>query len=431
MKKILSVLCMILGIGLLATSCSSDDKEGVQSPITGLSIPASAEIGSSVTIQGSGFTADAKFYLEGTDSKRTEATAETSDAGAVMTIPMTVTAGNYKVILLQNGEWTLGNIALTAPGLPITSLSLPEIANPGKEFVIGGIGFQSGDAITLQAENANPISITNTTASASELTLTIPDTTPENTYTVSLVRGANSWNLGTIKVQKAMRVASLQVQSEAGDISLKFTYDSNGRLTTLSDGEGMDYQLTYNKENTVTFDSPITGQSITLTLDNGKVVSSPIFDMYGDPAGTYTWNYTSDYLTSMTGGDPELAFNYDSNGNLTSFTGMQDLTYEYGNDARDAVSGTIDPAIALNIIALLYGNDATLIGFLLNNTIKTSAKVPTKLSLTVQGETGADVQISSDISSSYENNTLTMNIVDKQVQTSLGSKVIITYEEAE
>lgn len=430
MKKILSVLCLILGIGLFTACSGNEDNASPQNPVTNVSMPKSAEIGATVTIQGTGFTPDARFYLEDTQKKRTEVAAEISDAGAVLTIPMTVTAGNYNVVLLQNGEWTLGSLTLTAPGLPVTSLSLPGTANPGKEFVISGIGFKTGDAITLQADNASPITINNTTASASELTLPIPESTPEGTYTISLAREANSWKLGTIKVQKAMRIASFQFESAAGNVSLAFSYDSNGRLTTISDGEGMEYKLAYNNNNTVTFVSPISENTVTLKIEDGKVVSSPIFDMYNDPAGTYVWNYTSDYLTSMTGGDPELAFNYDNNGNLTSFTGMQDLTYEYGDNAKDAIPGTIDPAIALNFMTLLYGNDATLIGFFLNNTTKVSAKVPTKLTLTVQDETGADVQISSDITSSYSNNTLTMSIVDQQVQNVLGSKLIITYEEA-
>lgn len=428
MRKILSVVCMLLGICLF-TACSSDDNDSAQSPVSNVSVPASAEIGTSVTIQGTGFTVNARLFLESAEKTRTEVKVETSTVGAVFTVPMTVTAGKYNVILLQNGEWTLGSITLTAPGLPITSLSMPATASPGKQLEISGIGFEEGDALILTAEGASPVSITSTTASASELTSTVPDSTPEGTYTVALVRGANSWDLGTIKIQKAMRIASITAVTPAGDQTLNFSYDSNGRLIKVSDGAGMEYDLTYSSDgNSVSFDSPFT-TSMTLKLQNGQVISSPALNSWSESVGNYTWNYTSNYLTGLTGGESDVTFDYDANGNLTAFNGFGELSYEYGSNALNAVPGTLDPAVALNFITLLYANDGILMGCILNKTINVSAKVPTTLSYVVQDETGNDATVSSAVNSTFENNVLTMSIADQQLQNALGSKITITYEE--
>ena len=145
------MVCTVIGT---FTACSSDDDGDLtpQLPVSGVSIPATAEVGGEVIIRGTGFTASGiSLYLENSSKEKTAIDAAFSNAGVTFTVPMSLVAGVYNVILTQSGnEWTLGSITLTDADSPIISPSLPEmVVNPGKEVTLGGSGYESGDKIVL------------------------------------------------------------------------------------------------------------------------------------------------------------------------------------------------------------------------------------------------------------------------------------------
>lgn len=75
------------------------------------------------------------MYLENSSKEKTAIDAAFSNAGVTFTVPMSLVAGVYNVILTQSGnEWTLGSITLTDADSPITSLLLSnEAVSPGSE----------------------------------------------------------------------------------------------------------------------------------------------------------------------------------------------------------------------------------------------------------------------------------------------------------
>lgn len=106
MKKnwlLMLLMCAIMGA---FTACSSDDEstEG-QSPVSGVSVPSTGKVGNEVVIQGSGFTGSGiVLYLEDSSDVRTQMSATFTNSGASFTVPMTVAAGTYSVVLVQNGK---------------------------------------------------------------------------------------------------------------------------------------------------------------------------------------------------------------------------------------------------------------------------------------------------------------------------------------
>ena len=79
----------------------------MQMPITGLSVPASAQQGETVTISGMGFKEGCRVVFESA-SEETEMAVKMVNGGIEVTLPEDMTAGKYKISLLQDGlTWLL------------------------------------------------------------------------------------------------------------------------------------------------------------------------------------------------------------------------------------------------------------------------------------------------------------------------------------
>lgn len=124
MKKMISMMLMLCAI-FTFSACSSDDDDPVN-PLTGVVIPQSAQIGSVMTIQGTGFAAGQVIQLTLADAEPVEVEAKYSANGATFTVPYTLSTGTASVVLkVGNNNWPLGSVMLTAPANPISAFSLP------------------------------------------------------------------------------------------------------------------------------------------------------------------------------------------------------------------------------------------------------------------------------------------------------------------
>lgn len=75
--------------------------------------PSTAEIGGFYTVTGKGFEASAQLFLRNASGTETAAADQTvTAAGIECTVPSTLTAGVYTVVVKQNGSWDLGPVRL-------------------------------------------------------------------------------------------------------------------------------------------------------------------------------------------------------------------------------------------------------------------------------------------------------------------------------
>lgn len=152
MKK-LWLLLLAAGAMTFAPACSDDDDNGPSCPVA-CTVPATAEIGSELTITGQGFDAAAEIALR--DDSGVESKLENPQITATSytgTVPLTLTPGSYTVVLYQEGIWELGSVQLTMAAdkdCPVLSITVPETIRLNEELEIAGAGFTSDMQILLE-----------------------------------------------------------------------------------------------------------------------------------------------------------------------------------------------------------------------------------------------------------------------------------------
>ena len=200
MKK-LWLLLLAGGAMTFTPACNNDDDDnGPVCPVE-CTVPATAEIGSEMTVAGQGFAATAEIALRdasGTETKLEE--PEITSAGFTGTVPTTLTPGSYGVILYQEGTWEIGTVALskaTDKACPVLSIILPEAIRLNGALEIAGAGFSDDMGIVL--ENAADQSRTELTTSTQStgVSCTIPEGLTAGTYNVILTQGIYEWTIGT------------------------------------------------------------------------------------------------------------------------------------------------------------------------------------------------------------------------------------------
>lgn len=310
MKKIWFMMLMICAVGVFM-ACSNDDDENPQSnPITNCSVPAEAEIGTEVLVRGTGFDASlAKLSLKGVENVEIAIANPTfSASGVSFTIPMSVQAGDYTLVLSQNGVWELGKIKLTPAALPIIGLTVPEEAYVGKALSIGGNNFDVACKIYL-------VKVDDTTVKT-ELTITgrnnglvcdIPATVAEGAYSLVLAQNGGEWILGEIALVKERRLKSMEVVVDFSAFNMGtmkypyyLKYNAQGQVEKISQDEaGNDvwYNFTYSNGEI----SAVTGQDdekyypFNLYVEGNCVIKHKDVDLKRE----YAWNYTDDKLAEI------------------------------------------------------------------------------------------------------------------------------------
>lgn len=440
MKKLISMMLMLCAI-ITFSACSSDD-DGPSNPVSNQVVPSSAKIGSEVTVQGNGFASGQTIYLQPEQGAEVNANAKMTSNGATFTIPYTMTPGKVNVVLkVANDSFTLGSMNLLAADNPISTLSLPAEMGLGQEVTITGIGFAQGDKIVVGDKTIDA------TVTTDGVKFTVPADLAEGEYAVSLVRGNSTWELGKVYAYQQRQVESITITDNAfltmyapmlgleeGKLILNFAYNEDGSLKAISSNGAVEWAFEYSSKTITT--KNLYDQPIAYTIDDqGRIISSTGYDMYGDEVA-YTWNYDANgYLVSVkkngaADNDDANLLNTYTDGNLSAYT--MSLTNGLATDKSiRTCPNTIEPLYLLNAFGWMQTREDLFLGFLLNRNVKVSTYVPSQLIAAEQDENGAETSVTAGIESSFTNNTLTMQTtgsVISSAQSIFANKVVVTYK---
>lgn len=441
MKKLISMMLMLCAF-ITFSACSSDD-DGPTNPVSNAVVPTSAKIGAEVTVQGSGFAAGQTLYLQPEQGTEVNTNAKMSSNGATFTIPYTMTEGKVNVVLKTgNDSWTLGSMILLAADNPISTLSLPGEMGIGEEVTLTGIGFAQGDKIVVGDKTLE------TTVTTDGVKVTIPADLAEGEYAVSLIRGNASWELGKVYAFLQRQVESITITDnsmlnlyapmlglEEGKLVVNFAYNEDGSLKGISSNGGVEWAFEYSGK-TITTMSLFSGAPFTYTIDDqGRIIGSTGYDMYGDEVA-YTWNYDANgYLVSVkkngaADNDDANLLNTYTDGNLSAYT--MSLANGLATDKSiRTCPNTIEPLYLLNAFGWMQTREDLFLGFLLNRNVKVSTYVPSQLIAAEMDESGAETSVTAGIESSFANNTLTMQTtgsVISSAQSIFANKVVVKYK---
>lgn len=440
MKKLISMMLMLCAI-FTFSACSSDD-DGPSNPVSNQVVPSSAKIGSEVTVQGNGFASGQTIYLQPEQGAEVNANAKMTSNGATFTIPYTMTPGKVNVVLkVANDSFTLGSMNLLAADNPISTLSLPADMAIGQEVTIAGIGFAQGDKIVVGDKTIDA------TVTTDGVKFTVPADLAEGEYAVSLVRGNSTWELGKVYAYQQRQVESITITDNAmltmyapmlgleeGKLILNFAYNEDGSLKAISSNGAVEWAFEYSGKTITT--KNLYDQPIAYTIDDqGRIISSTGYDMYGD-AVAYTWNYDANgYLVSVkkngaADNDDANLLNTYTDGNLSAYT--MSLANGLATDKSiRTCPNTIEPLYLLNAFGWMQTREDLFLGFLLNRNVKVSTYVPSQLIAAEMDESGAETSVTAGIESSFTNNTLTMQTtgsVISSAQSIFANKVVVTYK---
>lgn len=440
MKKLISMMLMLCAI-ITFSACSSDD-DGPSNPVSNQVVPSSAKIGSEVTVQGNGFASGQTIYLQPEQGAEVNANAKMTSNGATFTIPYTMTPGKVNVVLkVANDSFTLGSMNLLAADNPISTLSLPAEMGLGQEATLAGIGFAQGDKIVVGDKTIDA------TVTTDGVKFTVPADLAEGEYAVSLVRGNSTWELGKVYAYQQRQVESITITDNAfltmyapmlgleeGKLILNFAYNEDGSLKAISSNGAVEWAFEYSGKTITT--KNLYDQPIAYTIDDqGRIISSTGYDMYGD-AVAYTWNYDANgYLVSVkkngaADNDDANLLNTYTDGNLSAYT--MSLANGLATDKSiRTCPNTIEPLYLLNAFGWMQTREDLFLGFLLNRNVKVSTYVPSQLIAAEMDESGAETSVTAGIEISFTNNTLTMQTtgnVISSAQSIFSNKVVVTYK---
>lgn len=236
MKK-LWLLLLAAGAMTFAPACSDDDDNGPSCPVA-CTVPATAEIGSELTITGQGFDAAAEIALR--DDSGVESKLENPQITATSytgTVPLTLTPGSYTVVLYQEGIWELGSVQLTMAAdkdCPVLSITVPETIRLNEELEIAGAGFTSDMQILLENTADQSRKELTVTLSGVGVTCTIPEGVSAGLYNVILKQGAYEWKIAEsvpAGIYKRLKSVTVNVSIECETVTVEelaqYLYESS------------------------------------------------------------------------------------------------------------------------------------------------------------------------------------------------------------
>lgn len=418
------------------TACSDgDDDQKPSCPITEYTVPSTAEIGGFYTVTGKGFEASAQLFLRNASGTETAAADQTVTAtGIECTVPSTLTAGVYTVVVKQNGSWDLGPVRLEAAQNPVSSVVLPAAIKLNKTLEIAGNGFTSASRIFLEtADAAKTRTELTAVPSSTGISCTIPDGVAAGTYNVILKHNNIDWTLGEnipaavykrltgisyamsqtcdfstveggVEAVKAIQLEMVGNDQEMADMyfemlfsegtnvvsQLSLKYGSDNRVTAVQQGEGADaadwYTFSFDGDkvsalNKMYEDGEPGIRAFSWVLNDGKVESSNVDfmrtvsgEVVSRPAD-FTWTYDAvngqcTGVVYQSNGSNYVSFDFE-NGNYTA-----DGMFEYGDAGKKNNIFGVDVAKAIAGVTTSLDDDHALACFL-GYDGKTSLNLPT------------------------------------------------------
>lgn len=388
MKNVYLFLMMMMCTVCAFTGCSDEDDDAPVCPVTGVVLPKQAQkAGSEFQIAGNGFSSTCEIYLRAKQDVKVEVTERLTSAVTVM-IPVTLTPGEYTVLLRQSGDWILGVLEVLEADAqcPVSDVVIPEgEIEVGSEVSIGGKGFGADAEVYLKLGDDS----TKMTIAVAEtgVSFTLPGDLAAGEYAVVL-KQAGVWAIGKItvvaKAVPAMKVVSKITRiyyNKKGEqkIFYDLTYDeTTGRILKIeeSDAKGnRQYEKFVWGDNQLTVtiympdldgnytDEVSDGEYIYTLNDKGLVTNGKANTMFGEMTSAWGYDIAEEYLVKIGYGDNDESgtseFTMDGN-KLSKFIyssyGMNvDFSYE-GEKAAPENKANLD-LIAYILDAGLYLND--------------------------------------------------------------------------
>lgn len=172
-------------------------------------------------IQWNGVLLSAKVFLIDEVDERYEAQVKVVTAsGMIFIVPLNLTPGNYRVVLMQPDEIEVGTITVHETDMPITGISFPSAAAPGSFFELGGVGLNDSYSVILKSE-AGQWRL-ESTASGAGLNCYVPENITSGKYSLVLTDGTNEWVLSVSFLVSRMKTLVAVVKDEPYENNIRY-----------------------------------------------------------------------------------------------------------------------------------------------------------------------------------------------------------------
>lgn len=340
MRRLLTILCALV----LASSCIESQTGGqteiIKDPVSECVVPETVRCGDDVILQWNGFEQSAYILMRSASGEDSVAEISVITAsGLIFNVPYLMSPGFYEIVLIQDGEYVLGQIEVLPPEMPVSGVSMPSSALAEEVILIKGMGFDSSSRIIFVAQDGAEYEIVPEFV-AGGLSFVLPDSMQEGEYAVFLVQDGYRWPVcESFQLMSIARtLASVAYQGPyMGTTQVRYMWtihDEEPLRIVLSEAlvaadgsvdEGSYDEYTSFSENT--FELTVDGFEMSNDLEmsynidsDGKVTTSDVL-VYGNSNPTeFTWTYDPNgCLTELT---------YESKSGLRTF---RSLLYENGN----------------------------------------------------------------------------------------------------
>ena len=415
MKRIGKIL-LALSLAFAAVSCEPDNTTPTPSPKPGTDekdplanciLPKSVKAGTEAQVQWDGFKDGAQIIFVAEDSQEYPMQVKVVTAyGLTFKVPAKTPAGQYQVVLVQDGRTPLGMITVTAADMPVTGLKVPEGAQQGETVVIEGVGFEEGCSVAAVDKDGQE-TVLESELSYLGLSVTIPADIAEGEYALYLIQDEMRWLLTeSFSVYKELVVKNLSridyYTDYDGASQLRMTWEiSRETPVTLKISESLveGDVVTLNA-----YDEYVQGEDGFFSLVNDGLEVSNNMKMsytrdfedkvtvadvlrYGKKETTpFTWTYDQDgFLTDISSTKSLCSFEYD-NGNMTVF-GTR--SFEFAD--AELVNNPAAPDVIWGYMSLLKIEEPFMfVPYFLGWYAKASAQLPT--SMIVPSPTGTGTE---------------------------------------
>jgi hypothetical protein len=268
-----SITLLAISLSMIMLSCGDDNDNKIKEPVIAGFTPASALPGASVTISGNNFSpiaASNHVSFNAVEAAVTSATA----TELIVTVPEAATTG--KIAVTVNGKTATSATDFTVLQTTIAEFS-PESGWPGEAVTITGTNFSATPSENVVKFNA--IAATVTSASATELVVTVPEmaTTGKITVTVNNKTATSSTDF------TVLHTTITAFSPESGAHGTEVTITGTSFSATPSEnivefnGVAATVSAATSTELTVSVPAEATSGKITVTIDGRTTMSATDF----------------------------------------------------------------------------------------------------------------------------------------------------------